>query len=64
LAYLGSKLAIAPRPVKSVPWLPATTPVAVVLCASLPDQRQAVTTLGDLHATIVREQRERLAVPP
>jgi uroporphyrin-III C-methyltransferase len=40
--------------------LPATTPVAVVQRASLPDQRQSVTTLGELHATIVRE---RLASP-
>jgi uroporphyrin-III C-methyltransferase len=36
--------------------LPARTPVAVVQRASLPDERQVVTTLGDLHATIVREQ--------
>lgn len=36
--------------------LPATTPVAVVQRASLPDQRQAVTTLGELAATIAREQ--------
>jgi uroporphyrin-III C-methyltransferase len=36
--------------------LPASTPVAVVQRASLPDQRQAVTTLGELGATIAREQ--------
>ena len=30
--------------------------MAVVQRASLPDQRQAVTTLGELHATIEREQ--------
>jgi uroporphyrin-III C-methyltransferase len=36
--------------------LPASTPVAVVQRASLPDQRQAVTTLGELYATIAREQ--------
>jgi uroporphyrin-III C-methyltransferase len=36
--------------------LPASTPVAVVQRASLPDERSAVTTLGDLEATIVREQ--------
>jgi uroporphyrin-III C-methyltransferase len=36
--------------------LPASTPVAVVQRASLPDQRQAVTTLGELNATIVREK--------
>jgi uroporphyrin-III C-methyltransferase len=36
--------------------LPASTPVAVIQRASLPDQRQAVTTLGQLHATISREQ--------
>jgi uroporphyrin-III C-methyltransferase len=42
--------------------LPAATPVAVVQRASLPDQRQAVTTLGDLHATIAREQLASPAV--
>jgi uroporphyrin-III C-methyltransferase len=36
--------------------LPASTPVAVIQRASLPDQRQAVTTLGELNATIAREQ--------
>ncbi|MDF2466795.1 MAG: cobA [Ramlibacter sp.] len=36
--------------------LPASTPVAVVQRASLPDQRQAITTLGELNATIAREQ--------
>ncbi|HSV35022.1 MAG TPA: uroporphyrinogen-III C-methyltransferase, partial [Ramlibacter sp.] len=36
--------------------LPASTPVAVVQRASLPDQRQAVTTLGELDATIAREE--------
>ena len=36
--------------------LPASTPVAVVQRASLPDQRQAVTTLGELSSTIAREQ--------
>jgi uroporphyrin-III C-methyltransferase len=36
--------------------LPASTPVAVVQRASLPGQRQAVTMLGDLEATIAREQ--------
>jgi uroporphyrin-III C-methyltransferase len=35
--------------------LPASTPVAVIQRASLPDQRHAVTTLGALHATIARE---------
>jgi uroporphyrin-III C-methyltransferase len=35
--------------------LPAATPVAVIQHASLPQQRHAVTTLGDLHATLVRE---------
>jgi uroporphyrin-III C-methyltransferase len=40
--------------------LPASTPVAVVQHASLPEQRHAVTTLGRLHDTIVRE---RLASP-
>ena len=40
--------------------LPAATPVAIVQRASLPDQRQAVTTLGELAATI---EREGLASP-
>ena len=35
--------------------LPPQTPVAVVQRASLPDQRHAVTTLGQLAATIARE---------
>lgn len=36
--------------------LPPETPVAIVQRASLPDQRHAVTTLGQLSATIEREQ--------
>ncbi len=36
--------------------LAASTPVAVIQHASLPTQRHAVTTLGQLHATIAREQ--------
>lgn len=36
--------------------LPAATPVAVVQRATLPDQRQAVTTLGELADTIARER--------
>jgi uroporphyrin-III C-methyltransferase len=40
--------------------LPASTPVAIVQRASLPDQREAVTTLGELQSTI---ERERLASP-
>jgi uroporphyrin-III C-methyltransferase len=36
--------------------LPASTPVAVVQRASLPDQRHAFTTLGELYTTIAREQ--------
>ncbi|MGZ5271551.1 MAG: uroporphyrinogen-III C-methyltransferase [Ramlibacter sp.] len=36
--------------------LPPGTPAAVVQHASLPQQRHAVTTLGDLAATIAREQ--------
>ena len=40
--------------------LPPATPVAVVQRASLPDQRHAVTTLGELAATI---EREGLASP-
>lgn len=35
--------------------LPAATPVAVVQEASLPQQRHAVTTLGELAATIARD---------
>ena len=40
--------------------LPASTPVAVVQSASLPDQRHIVTTLGELADVI---QREQLASP-
>ena len=40
--------------------LPPGTPVAVVHKATLPDQRHALTTLGELSATI---QREALASP-
>ncbi len=36
--------------------LPASTPVAVVQSASLPEQRQALTTLGALCETLAREQ--------
>ena len=36
--------------------LPASTPVAVIQHVSLPDQRHALTSLGQLHATIEREQ--------
>ena len=36
--------------------LPASTPVAVIQRASLPDQRHAVTTLGELATVIEREQ--------
>ncbi len=42
--------------------LPASTPVAVVQRASMPDQRQAITTLGELDATILREQLASPAV--
>jgi uroporphyrin-III C-methyltransferase len=35
--------------------LPPDTPVAIVQRASMPDQRHAVTTLGELTATIARE---------
>jgi uroporphyrin-III C-methyltransferase len=35
--------------------LPASTPVAIIQHASLPHQRHAVTTLGDLHGTITRD---------
>ncbi len=40
--------------------LPAATPVAIVQGASLAGQRHAVTTLGELHLTL---QREQLASP-
>jgi uroporphyrin-III C-methyltransferase len=36
--------------------LPASTPVAIVQRATLPDQREAVTTLGELEATIAAER--------
>ena len=35
--------------------LPAETPVAIIQHATLPQQRHAVTTLDQLHTTIVRE---------
>ena len=35
--------------------LPASTPVAIIQRATLPQQRQAVSTLGSLAATIARE---------
>ncbi len=36
--------------------LPACTPVVIIQHVSLPCQRHALTTLGELHATIEREQ--------
>jgi uroporphyrin-III C-methyltransferase len=36
--------------------LPAHTPVAIIHKASLPEQRQALCTLSDVHATVLREQ--------
>ena len=36
--------------------LDRATPVAIIERATLPDQRHSVTTLGELHATVVREQ--------
>ena len=36
--------------------LPESTPVAIIHNASLPTQRHAVTTLGDMRQTILREQ--------
>ena len=36
--------------------LPVHTPVAIIQNATLPDQRHAVCTLGELQATLVREQ--------
>ena len=35
--------------------LPASTPLAIIQHASLPQQRHAVTTLGDLATTLARE---------
>jgi uroporphyrin-III C-methyltransferase len=35
--------------------LPASTPVVVVQNATRPDQREAVTTLGELQSTIARK---------
>jgi uroporphyrin-III C-methyltransferase len=35
--------------------LPASTPVAIVQNATRPDQREAIATLGELQATVVRE---------
>jgi uroporphyrin-III C-methyltransferase len=42
--------------------LPAATPVAVVHKATLPGQREALTTLGELQATIEREEMASPAV--
>ncbi|MDP1656431.1 MAG: uroporphyrinogen-III C-methyltransferase [Hylemonella sp.] len=36
--------------------LPGDTPVALIQNASLPSQRHAVSTLAELHATLVREE--------
>ena len=36
--------------------LPASTPVAVIQHASLPQQRHAIATLGTLHTTLVQEE--------
>jgi uroporphyrin-III C-methyltransferase len=36
--------------------LPASTPLAIIQHATLPHQRHAVTTLGELRATLEREQ--------
>jgi uroporphyrin-III C-methyltransferase len=36
--------------------LPASTPVAIIHKASLPEQRHAVSSLGELTATIEHEQ--------
>jgi uroporphyrin-III C-methyltransferase len=42
--------------------LPASTPVAAIQNASLPQQRHVITTLGQLHRTIEREQMASPAV--
>ncbi len=42
--------------------LPASTPVALIERASLPNQRHTVTTLGQVHATVVREVIQSPAV--
>jgi uroporphyrin-III C-methyltransferase len=36
--------------------LPASTPVAIIQNATLPEQRHALCTLGELQTTLVREQ--------
>ncbi len=36
--------------------LPGSTPVALIQNASLPTQRHAVTTLAEMHATLLREE--------
>jgi len=42
--------------------LPPSTPVAVIQRASLPDQRHAVTTLGEMATTIAREELQSPSV--
>jgi uroporphyrin-III C-methyltransferase len=42
--------------------LPAHTPVAIVQRASLPNQREALTTLGELLSTVQREQLQSPSV--
>ena len=42
--------------------LPASTPVAIIERASLPTQRHTVTSLGQLHATVVRDGIQSPAV--
>ncbi len=42
--------------------LPASTPVALIERATLPEQRHTVTTLGQLHATVVRNGIQSPAV--
>ena len=42
--------------------LPAHTPVAIVQRASLPNQREALTTLGELVRTVQREQLQSPSV--
>jgi uroporphyrin-III C-methyltransferase len=59
VVYMGMSGA-APMQDALLQGLPAHTPVAIVQNVSLPSQRHAVCTLGELHATVVRE---RMASP-
>ena len=51
--YMGVS-AVARLQAQMLEGMPAGTPVAIIESASLPQQRHAVTTLGQLQATVVR----------